>query len=137
IVMRRTLLTMMVLAGCSDPSAAEAPAPVQPTTVSPPDPPREPPPAEAPPLTDRELDAMDEPALEAACFAGSSAASWLGARFASAQPELRALLTDRRSPSPVSCRGLYWFGARFASARAELRAVLTGRCSPSPVSRPG
>ena len=63
---------MMMLAGCSDPSPAEIPAPVQPTAVTP----RElvEPPAEPPPLTDRDLDAMDEPALEAACFNGSSAA---------------------------------------------------------------
>lgn len=73
--MRRSLVTILILAGCSDPSAPTAdPAPVQPTVVSPEEPPIEPASVEPPALTDRDLDAMDEPALEAACFAGSSAA---------------------------------------------------------------
>lgn len=79
--MTRTVLAMVMLAACSDPSATEIPSPVQPTTVDsqeelvePPAEAAAEPTVEPPQLTDRDLDAMDAPALEAACFNGSSAA---------------------------------------------------------------
>jgi hypothetical protein len=71
------LLLTLMLAGCSDPApAVETPVIDPPEPAAPPvePPPVESSPVEPPSVTDADLDAMDEPALEAACFAGSSAA---------------------------------------------------------------
>lgn len=71
----RTLLVALALLGCSDPPTPPAPeAPVESVLDEPPVIEDHPPAPEPPALGDEDLDAMDEPALEAACFAGSSAA---------------------------------------------------------------
>lgn len=76
--MRALFVIAMLLAGCSErssPPPAPAPRLVEEPVVE--EPVEEPIPEEQqepPALTDEELEQMDQPALEAACYAGSSAA---------------------------------------------------------------
>lgn len=75
--MLRAFCLTLALAGCGERAAPEVDTDVEAEPIARPEPEATPdlPLQEAPPsFRDRDLDAMDEPSLQAACFAGSMAA---------------------------------------------------------------